>query len=94
MLDVMYEEEKTLIAPHEIKELEKQAIKMPTKDGEYAPRLLRAFIEYLAKVHGVDIGFETKEMKDEREAKASKHRNSKGIRFNGKTSRNPPDDSF
>ena len=86
--------EKQLIAPHEIMSIERIAVRMPSKDGNIAPRIIRAFIKHVADVYGIDLMMETEEMRDEREAKEARSKSKRTNRMGGKPRRDDPDSDF
>ena len=84
-----------LIDNNVLKTLESQALKRPSKDGAFTPRLVRLFLEHMEKIHGLDLNIETEDMHNERlerEAREDKQKRKLGSRVGRKSFRNTPDD--
>lgn len=87
--------EPLLIKKADVDEIERLALRYPTKDGKLTPVVLKVFVSYMSKVYGIDLQMETEQMKNERierEAKESKRKGSKRGRMARKSSRNGTDD--
>lgn len=84
--------DRIVVSAAELQEIANKAVKRPNKDGQITPTVIRLFIELIQNSYGIDLGVETEEMKNEREAKENKRKRNGRTKLGRKQSNRPADD--